>query len=358
MSKFNALSNIGTFALVCLISLFLTTFSPAHCEDSIDAPPGVGSEAIASFNQGIGLSNAKNYSEAMPKFQEACRQAPGFAEAHAMYGLCLLKLLRAKESIDESAKAYAIDPKLDFVLVNLGSANQMIGHIEEAEMYLQKYLDLYPKGEFAGKATSMIATLQKEIKLRKIVESSKGKDNYLSEATAPGKACWDQLRMPIPVFIQSGDGVKGYQAEYLGILKDAFNQWCTGSGGRIKISFVDKADPLGINCSFIDNPSELVNPMEGGQALISIRDADGVIQKGQIKLLTTNSSFGTGHEKEVLLNICLHEVGHALGIRGHSSQAGDVMFGFMSSPPNLTLSDRDEKTIQQLYSSDQEIGRQ
>ncbi|MBZ0185329.1 MAG: matrixin family metalloprotease, partial [Candidatus Obscuribacterales bacterium] len=47
--------------------------------------------------------------------------------------------------------------------------------------------------------------------------------------------------------------------------------------------------------------------------------------------------------------VCLHEVGHALGINGHSSDNHDIMF-FSESPsvwPALTK--RDKLTIRLLY---------
>ena len=51
--------------------------------------------------------------------------------------------------------------------------------------------------------------------------------------------------------------------------------------------------------------------------------------------------------------ICLHEIGHALGLMGHSSQHNDVMY---SSMPLATidrgLSERDKNTLKYLYSDD------
>ena len=48
------------------------------------------------------------------------------------------------------------------------------------------------------------------------------------------------------------------------------------------------------------------------------------------------------------MRIALHEIGHALGINGHSSDSKDIMF--MSVDKNqTTLSRRDVETLKALY---------
>jgi tetratricopeptide (TPR) repeat protein len=102
---------------------------------------------------------------------------------------------------------------------------------------------------------------------------------------------------------------------------------------------------------WVDNPAQVVNPMEGGQTLVA-PDANGVITRAKIKLLTQNPNALQQVTDASLRHICLHESGHALGLLGHSSQPGDIMFSTVNySTPLSGLSDRDKKTMLELYSA-------
>ncbi len=49
--------------------------------------------------------------------------------------------------------------------------------------------------------------------------------------------------------------------------------------------------------------------------------------------------------------ICLHEIGHALGLMGHSTNHSDVMYSSMPlATNNRGLSERDKNTVKHLYS--------
>jgi predicted Zn-dependent protease len=58
-----------------------------------------------------------------------------------------------------------------------------------------------------------------------------------------------------------------------------------------------------------------------------------------------------GHDNEVRLlllkNIATHELGHALGMLGHSKQEGDMMFDVTDE--HSRLSQRDINTLSRLY---------
>ncbi len=46
----------------------------------------------------------------------------------------------------------------------------------------------------------------------------------------------------------------------------------------------------------------------------------------------------------------LHEIGHALGLTGHSPSPGDVMYKYVTHETRPVLSERDRRTLQALYS--------
>ena len=306
--------------------------------------------ATKNYNAGVMHARSQNYSEAAEKFQQACKDDPDWAEAHCMWGYMMLKQGKTQEAQAELEKSYAMKPDAPETLVYLGILKQMTGQIESAQKLLEKYLSLYPQGDDAPRVKAMLGNVTADIQQRQRVSNSKGQDNYLAEAAARGFKRWDSSQMPIKIFIRSGQGVKGYSDKFQGILKQSFNQWVEASAGKIQISFVNKPDEADIVCSWHGDPAEVSSPVEGGQADV-LAEKTGKIKSAQIGLLTSNSSFGQGHDDASMTWVCLHEIGHALGILGHSSDPYDVMFGFLTANPRDNLSDRDKKTILKVYST-------
>jgi predicted Zn-dependent protease len=338
---------VKTFLTLLSVTALLW-FAPPAVPQQITPPAGLSSAAIDLFNDGIILSNAEKYAEAAEKFRAVCEQAPNFAEAFGMYGFCLLRTGKLAEADTELSKAYAINPKLPMILLNLAGVKQSEGELTAAKSFLLMYLQEAPNGEHATKARAMLETLNHELGRQSTVKSSVGNQNYFEEATSPGIARWDMSQMPIKVFIADSSAVKGYTPLFPKALKEAFADWTLATGGAVSVQFVNAPPVGGVICSFISDSAELRNAMEGGEAVISV-DQDGIVHKGTIKILTHNSATGTPEQDALLKAISLHEVGHILGLRAHSSDRHDVMFGFRTSPPTTQLTNRDIATMRKLY---------
>jgi len=304
-------------ALLVLFAAIVANLSTVRAQENALRQTGVGSEEafVKHLNSGVSLANGG----------------------------------KTGEAIVELKKAAAIKPDDPLLLVNLGQAYQLSGKNVEALDQYKKYLRLYPKGPYVAQITSMFRVMQTQIQ-QTGGKSSQGKDNYLTEAVAPGGGRWDQGQMPLRVFVASGAGVEDYKDEFAGIFKKAFADWCEATQGKVSVSYVESPQNANIVCKWTANVKDLANPAEGGQAFVQMVLQRSII-KADLLLLTHDVRVpATVTPESYMRFICLHEIGHALGLAGHSSQPGDIMFSLMNyEAATKELTDRDKKTILALY---------
>jgi predicted Zn-dependent protease len=110
----------------------------------------------------------------------------------------------------------------------------------------------------------------------------------------------------------------------------------------------EKAD---IYCSWTANPLEVAEDgtqSERGSAKIVVRGEN--IERARLKILTRPLLEDGILSDDEILKACLHEVGHVLGLQGHSTNNHDVMFFTVdTSTVWPVLSKRDKATIARLY---------
>jgi tetratricopeptide (TPR) repeat protein len=323
--------------------LALSAFTQARAAGSVDA--------VRLYNEGVEAFNKNDLATAAAKFKAATESDPNMAEAHCNYGNALAMSGNYKDALSELNKAKTINPKLPLVYSGLGSTYQALGKMPEAVSNYKKFLELDPSSEQAPKVKSIIGMLQGEISRTSKNHSPNGADDYLGDATQNGMTRWPASRMPIKIFIASGTSVPGYRPSFEGIVKQSFQDWVDAAQGKIKTEYVGSADAAQIVCSWTNNPKEMISSAEGGHAMV-VPDQDG-ISKTHIYLLTIrqddNGPVGDNYARRV----DLHEIGHALGLLGHSPNPGDIMFGTIP-PADLAcaLSEKDKNTILALYSAD------
>jgi predicted Zn-dependent protease len=158
---------------------------------------------------------------------------------------------------------------------------------------------------------------------------------------------WPDSAMPVKVYVAPFRWYeKSKQQEsyvYNKMIYDAFDTWNQVSGDKVRFQFVSNIDGSQIDVSWrrVDRKSlghceYLVNPQSQlYSAEIKIGISDGVIHAQY-------------NDLEEVKHTVLHEIGHALGLVGHSDGGEDIMyvphqFGVTS------LSERDVETLKTLY---------
>jgi tetratricopeptide (TPR) repeat protein len=352
-------------------------------------------QAALLMNEAIELDNANRHIEAKQKLTEAVRIAPDFPDAHYHLGMLLARLNEHREAVDVFVEALERYPeqtwrdKPEFylsygvALAKLGEIDKSVvqmkiainasnaktdlpelwltlaaiytgsGRLGDAILYYQEFTSRFPNHPEAIIVIDMIKALESEIALVKSlgpagINENASKD-YYAAITRNGATLWPANKMPLKVYIKSGDGVAGFKPQYTEILRTAFDEWSKASQGKVTFKFVDDGDGADILCSWTSDPSKLQTRANDGLTLVDA-DPTGVIQAATVLILTVPTNQLYGRSDKDMRSISLHEIGHALGLIEHSPNPADIMFfGGGLADIKRDITERDRQTLMRLY---------
>jgi hypothetical protein len=119
-----------------------------------------------------------------------------------------------------------------------------------------------------------------------------------------------------------------------------------------KLAWVEVSNPQAadIYCEWTAkvNPQR---PNEAGFTVAMARNNNGtpIRTMGKAKITILTHYNGKNLTDRDMRKVCLHELGHAYGLQGHSPFSDDIMFATTSRNQGDSLSMRDVKSIQRLY---------
>jgi len=309
-------------------------------------------DAQSLVNDGTILLRSNRNKEAADKLAQAIQIAPDFADAHHDYGIALVKLGKPLEAIKEFKKALSLNSNLGQSWLSLGGTYQSSGKIDDALAAYHEFLTRFPDDPDAPKIAKLVQGLQNLQVTTGATVGSAGAtaQDYYDAAVRDGKKIWPPSRIPLKVFIGSGLDTAGFKPSYAEILKQSFNDWAAASKGLIQFKFVDFANGADIECYWVSDPRLLHSLAEDGEAKLTT-DKAGLFHC-RIQLVTIPSLPEMPMTENRIRYMALHEIGHALGITGHTTDPRDAMF-FSSSLEDTwkDLSLRDANTIVRLYSA-------
>jgi tetratricopeptide (TPR) repeat protein len=309
-------------------------------------------QGVSLVNEAVLLMRSNKNQEAVGKLLEAEKLAPEIPEVHHNLGLALAKVGRLPEAIEELKTALTMRDNIDSTWLTLGGLYQSIGQLDQAIKTYQEFLKRFPNNSEAHKITNLVKGLQgeRQKQLNLSLFGVNSPDDYYGDVTAQGKLRWPSTRMPLRIYLAPGDGVYAYQPNFEGILRQAFTDWQEISAGRIKFAFTNDPKQADIECSWTSDARKFSNSAEAGETRVYTNHVG--ITRGTVKLLTVPLSPDLPLTDNRLRVICLHEIGHVLGLAGHTTNPDDIMF-YSSSivDRHRDLSVRDGNTIIHLYTS-------
>jgi predicted Zn-dependent protease len=303
--------------------------------------------------QAVKYIHQNKYAEASYLLEQASQfdPNPNSAAIHGNLAIACSHLGNLDQALNEYGKALQYDPKDRLALLGIASTYQSKGDIPQAQAWTHKFLELYPTAPEVPEAKKMLASLDKAS--QSLPTDNPNGPDYYESVTRLGPVRWAPERFPLKVYIEQSS-VRGYKRAFKKYLTDAFDEWAQATGNRTAWQQVNDRDQADIVCSWTGSAEKLPESTgaEGGQTGTAIRHAsDGwEIGKATITLVTFDMQ-GKQATDDAMQTCCLHEVGHALGLKGHSSNNRDIMF-FSESPTNShTLTNRDIATIRRLYAT-------
>lgn len=337
--------------------LVLCTLLPRqnHLWAAESAPGGwiIGQQASEDeikqlFAESLRLLKANRAYEARKLLERAALLRPSDAGIHCNLGLAYQNSGHLVKAVSEFSTALRLRPGMPEATLNMAGCYQSLGRRQEAISWYQRYLDENPEAADRAQVADIIQALR----------SSAGKpgsdprtQDYFEAVAADGAYRWPQDKLPIKVFIGTGAGVEGFRESFRTQFIQALDAWMRACQNRLAYVVVEDKSGADLVCDWTANPAEVSEAgtqSERGIAHIYARGGD--IQRATLKILTRPMLEEGTLSDDDFKKACLHEIGHVLGLQGHSSNNHDVMFFTVdTSTVWPVLSKRDKATISRLY---------
>lgn len=152
-------------------------------------------------------------------------------------------------------------------------------------------------------------------------------ENYIEQTPIDNKILrWDVTKFPLKVYIKSdSQSLPNYYNESI---QKAFLQWQSLTKNLINFKFINDEDNANITVSI--KSSDDMKKCEQQNCKYTVAYTTPTIYGDLLKKMDiffyASNNLGKPFSPNEIYNTALHEIGHALGIMGHSYNKGDVMY--------------------------------
>lgn len=295
----------------------------------------------AEFETGIRVYKTGDYPTAIKYFKEALRSQEDNPYVHYYLADALVKSNRIREAEWEYRQIIAMAPESQAARLSKIGLTQ-IKHFNEE----------------TGSRFSAITTSSQDNNGPDYIEGlATNEDNYLADVEEGGILVRWSVKSPIKLYVEKSPvGIRNFEPSFLANVKRAMDAWMKALGNRVSYVQVDRPDHADIKVTWVNtidthgHTTESGTTYTAGVTLPEINNERLVAM--DVKLSTFDIRQKPQSTDEIYL-LALHELGHALGLRGHSDNKSDIMF---AQNQNVSvLSRRDINTIRKLYGQEVDV---
>lgn len=304
--------------------------------------------AIAAYNNGIDLAAQQQTEAAMAAYRKAIALDPSLVPAYNNLADLLMQKNQYEETVQLYRDAITISPHDPLIHRNLGVLYERMGKIQDSMAAYEQYL------KYATQPDPPIQSIVENYRASRT--AGKLTPDYLSAATHSSQGqilIWPPRSNPIRIFIEPG---RPDQAFAPGVIQRCLEDWQNATGGRLHFQQVVSSEGANILITLHEGP--LTDPIAHvGRAEYLMPEEQ--LREHRLNLVRVTLNTGEADlrrrqpdrlseegRRAQFYRMALHELGHAIGIWGHSPDPGDIMF---AHPIAEKLSERDIRTIRKLY---------
>lgn len=284
--------------------------------------------ASAAYDAGMAAYNEGKYSLARSYFRSAIKSS--YYDVNARYMLC--------QAYIKGDKNYAAAKSEYQRIIKIAPKSQAAAYAKQGIAQIDKYL----AEQAAAKSKTTVAKTSTKTTQRVATNANQPKitaTEYVKNAYRGGQK-FTRERGTVRVYIEN-DPI------YKPLMQKAYSEWQAAMGGSyVMFSYSgNRADAQDV-VTFLKADSK-AGLQEGGNCA---NRYNGTTITGANISLRTYSPDGKPLSKEWVYHAMLHEIGHSIGISGHSPYQGDVM-AQGAKYPVAHLTQRDKNTARMLYQS-------
>ena len=298
--------------------------------------------------EGFKYIKDKNFAKAIVCFNSALKESPNSWQILQSIANCHMELGHYDTAIAYLQKSIEAGGLHAVQCNNMAAVYQRLGQADKALSWLKLGCGVDPT--MAADPTTQAAIS----KLRDPANNPKGSLNspdYLSSLVSVTK--WANNAMPFKVYVRQNPQIPSFYRPFTDMVHDSMEEWCNASGNTFSYRFVDNAESANLIWDYTDHRELCTSIHELGMEAATemrIRMDDNKTDRANIVILVKDTPTASTFRSSVFLKrVCLHELGHALGMHGHSPNKHDIMFPSAVWDGEDKLSERDKNTIRRIY---------